>query len=98
MKYVLYLTAALLFLSFPAYAQSEMMRDEDLQKDFDNCMGGEKAADQPERAHFCTCVRDGMKYWTVDDYGNQAMEAKETQKAPEKLAELSKRCLSESLH
>ena len=97
------LTASLLVGIFCASviassARAELMPDEALQKDYDNCMGGKTAEEEPEHAQYCDCVRDGMRKWSVDDYGAVATEAKTSQATPDKIADLAKGCISQILH
>ncbi len=45
-----------------------------LDKDFTSCMGGEDPAKDPPRRDYCNCIRDSMKGWTMEEYGQMAME------------------------
>jgi hypothetical protein len=80
---------------FAAAAHAEQMPDNLLQKDYDNCMGGEK---DPQREQYCECVRNGMRSWTVDEYGNVATEAKNSSATPAAVEALAKSCLAQIFH
>lgn len=86
------------FCCMAGVAHAELMPDEYLQKDYDNCMGGQTAHTDPQRGQYCECVRNGMRQWTVDEYGAIATEAKDTKGTPDQVAALAKTCISQALH
>jgi hypothetical protein len=72
-----------------------------LDKDFQNCMGGETVLQSPQRAQYCNCMRQGMKNWDLDTYGNVALEqskARDAQQVPAQIAEMARGCLANALH
>jgi hypothetical protein len=98
-RVVLLLVLGLALLPLSAKA----MPDEYLQKDYENCMGGQSEQQVPDRAQYCVCVRDGLRQWTIDDYGAIATEAQQKQgqanaPVPVQVAALAKSCIDKILH
>jgi hypothetical protein len=89
---------ALSLLLSCATAQAEPVPEYALDKDFQNCMGGEAPQKDPQRAEYCNCIRDSMKGWSLDEYGAVATEESKaggsTQNVPQKIAELAKSCIA----
>lgn len=84
-----------------ATAHAEAIPEYALEKDFQNCMGGESPQKDPQRAEYCNCVRDGMRSWSLDEYGAIATQESKNggsaQNAPAKLTDLAKACISKVL-
>lgn len=90
---------AIMLLALPAHA--EPIPQYVLDHDYVSCMGGATPQKDPERAEYCACVRDGMKSWDLDTYGNVAMaqqKASNAQQVPEKIEELAQSCIQKILH
>lgn len=90
----------LLLLVATASAHAEAIPQYALDKDYETCMGGSNPQQDPERAAYCNCVRDGMKSWDLDTYGAIASEqakAANAQQIPQKIAELAKGCIAKVL-
>jgi hypothetical protein len=89
-------------MAAPALADDTPMPDEYLQKDYENCMGGETPQSSPERAQYCQCIRDGMRHWTVDQYGSAATQLAQSQgkggSEPSSVLGLAKSCMQKALH
>jgi len=83
------------FCALANAAHAEAIPEPYLQKEYDSCMGGDK---DPQRAQYCECVRNGMRSWTVDQYGAVATEAKEGKGTPDQVAALAKTCIAQVLH
>jgi len=82
--------------AIPAYAE---LPDEILEKEYQNCMGNDTAAD---RAAYCACIRTGMKSWNMNDYvaiSQQTSVAATTSGAsmPARVEELARKCIAEVL-
>jgi hypothetical protein len=94
------LALALTFLALPARAE---LPDFVMDKDYENCMGGDTG--NAPRATYCACVRDGMRGWDINDYMAMAQEAVAAQAAggdpaspPGKLGDLAKACIAKAMH
>jgi len=73
---------------------------EALDKDFTACMGGEDPDKDTQRRDYCLCVRDQMKNWTLDEYGEVAAAGAQTQdakQAPAQLKTIAKTCIDQVL-
>ena len=91
------LTVFLCFLAFVSAAQAEPVPAYMLNKDFESCMGGESAQQDPERNQECNCLRDTMKGWTLDEYEGLLLEEAKTRFTGEqspKLQEVVKACVA----
>ena len=93
-----------IFVCIMAFAPSVHAADkvpaEALDKDFTACMGGQSPQQDPERGEYCTCIRNTMKDWSVEQYEQVAMEgskAKTADQEPQKLQEIAKVCISKVL-
>jgi len=83
-----------------ASAHAEAIPQYALDKDYETCMGGSNQHQDPDRASYCTCVRDGMKSWDLDTYGalaSQQAKAANAQQIPQKIADLAKECIAKVL-
>jgi hypothetical protein len=72
-----------------------------LDKDFTSCMGGENPQQDTQRRDYCLCVRDSMKDWTLEEYGQTAMEESKAHSAaqePAKLQALAQACIAKVMH
>ncbi len=95
LRYVL-----ILLLLTCASAQAEPIPEYALDKDYQNCMGGESAQKDPERSAYCNCIRDSMRGWSLDEYGalaTQESKAANAQQTPQKLEDLAKTCIAKVL-
>lgn len=89
------LFAVTLILLAPTLVAAEPIPDYALNKDYENCLG-----DQPndhERQAYCHCVREGMRGWDLDTYGDIAMQQIKTGKAPAQIEMLAKGCVDKVL-
>lgn len=81
-------------------AQAEPIPDYVLEKDYTSCMGGETPQQDPARQQYCLCIRDSMKNWTLDEYGQVATEgakAHEAGQEPAQLQDIAKQCIAKAL-
>ena len=94
-SYLFLLVILILATARPCYA--EAVPDYALDKDYENCMGGETAAANPERNKFCGCARDEMRQWSLDQYGaaasEQAKNSNDTSKVIDVVGEIAKVCM-----
>ncbi len=78
-----------------AHAETQ---DEMLQKTYQSCIGNDT---DPNREAYCACVRDGMRHWSMDDFGEvagqMAASPDATKTPPDKIAALAKECISKVL-
>ena len=83
----------------PVTVRAEAVPAEALDKDYEACLGGEAAAQDPQRAEYCGCVRDGMRGWDTDTYAAVAQQAQTATAAapPQALADLAKGCIAKVL-
>jgi len=82
-------------------ALAEPIPDYVLDKDFISCMGGENPEQDPQRREYCLCVRDSMKSWTLEEYGQTAEEETKAHTAaqePGRLQDIAKACIAKVLH
>lgn len=89
---------ALLLASFAYNAQAEAIPAEVLDKDYKSCLGGENP--EADRVAYCACVRDGMRGWDLDTYGNIAMEqskAHNAQQVAPQIDQLARTCIEKVL-
>ncbi len=62
---------------------------------FRNCMGGESVQQDPQRAEYCNCVRNGMQSWDTNTMNSVADEVKAQNGAPPPALEtLAKSCIA----
>ena len=80
-----------------AQAHAEGLPPEVLDNEYQNCMGGESNAQDPERARYCSCVIDGMKSWSLEESLGVAMQMQASQQPPDKIASLAKTCIEKSM-
>ena len=70
-----------------------------LDRDYKNCVGDDN---DPQRAAYCNCVRDGMRGWSENDYAQiaseQAANANTPGAIPSQIADLAKACIEKVLH
>lgn len=100
MKILSFLFLLLLPCLASSSARAEAIPQYVLDQDYLNCMGGNVKTPDPERAHYCRCVMDGMRGWDLDTYGAVASEqqkASNAQQVPQKIAELAKACIAKIL-
>ena len=94
-------TFALLFLTaFPAFAEAIPGYDAILQKDYNECMNGSTAQQDPQRNMYCNCVRDNMRTWTLDANGDVIIEGTKASNATEvqdKVQVIAKACIAKIL-
>ena len=69
-----------------------------LDRDYRNCLGDDE---DPARAAYCSCMRQGMKSWDISDYAKTAMQAAAATADPDaapppRLEELAKQCMGQS--
>jgi hypothetical protein len=88
-----------LLLGITIDARAEPVPEFALDKDFQNCMGGETPQQDAQRAQYCNCIRDSMKGWSLDEYGSVAEQSKtvSTQQAPKPLMDIAQACISKVL-
>ncbi len=89
-----------LLLIFTASAHAEPIPEFALDKDFENCMGGETAQKNPQRAAYCNCVKNEMRNWDLETYGALATEqskAGNAQQIPKKIDDLAQGCIAKVL-
>jgi hypothetical protein len=89
----------LLLVALTPSARAEMP-DYVLDHEYKNCVGGDE---DPSRAAYCACVRDGMKHWDDSAYEELAMQmaaasTNPNAPPPAKIEELAKQCISQVMH
>jgi hypothetical protein len=90
---------ALIALAQPVRAE---LPDYVLDRDYQNCLGVGEV--DPQRAEYCTCVRNAMRSWDIDTYGNVATQATTTAnlgasaQPPAQLSDIAKACIAKVLH
>lgn len=97
---VFFALTIILQAAFISLAHAEQVPAYALEKDFENCMGHENPQKNPERAEYCDCVRNSMKDWSMEAYGQLAMEgakAKNASEEPAQLQEIAKACVTKVL-
>jgi hypothetical protein len=96
MKKVFALVIGGIFFAHPVLA--EPIPDYVLDKDFISCMGGENPEQNIQRRDYCVCVRNGMKAWSMEQYGQMALaESKGITSAaqePPLLQQLAQACIA----
>lgn len=99
-KQFVFLGFMMLLLLHSSSARAEAIPEYALDKDYQNCMGGDTAEKEPERAQYCNCIRDSMRSWDLDTYGAVAMEQSKSsnaQKTPQKIEDLARACIAKVL-
>lgn len=88
----------ILMTALPAYAQG--VTQVELDADYKSCMGGESQAQDPQRAQYCTCIKNGVSGWSAEQYNAVSSEVQATgQKAPPAaLTTLAQSCIAQVLH
>ncbi len=93
-------TAALLLLACAVLVspvRAEPIPETVLDHDYASCMGEVTAQQDPRRGAYCACVRDRMRRWDLDTYGNIAMEQLRSgnSQPPQKVRELAQECMAQ---
>lgn len=87
--------------SVPGVVHATPIPEYVLNKDYENCLGGESEKSDPQRARFCECSRSKMRQWDLDTYGATATEAANnplnTKDISQKIDEIASACLADSL-
>lgn len=99
MRAVLAVFLCMAALAGPARAAS--IPAEVLDKDYASCMAGEDPQKSPERNHYCLCVRDSMKGWSLEAYGKlaeQESKAHDAAHMPAQLQQIAKACIAKVMH
>jgi hypothetical protein len=94
-----FLALFLLACLFAAPVRAEVP-DDMVNKDFASCMGNATPASDPERAQYCNCIRDGLRKWDLNAYGETALEqskAGNAQQVPAQLSALASECIHKVL-
>jgi hypothetical protein len=78
---------ALCVFGFPmrAYALSEQI----VQSDYEKCVDGQHDV---LRVSYCECIRDGERKWSIEDYGQVALQSLAGSQPAPLLEALSKGC------
>ena len=85
-------------LLIPLAASADPVPEYVLQKDYENCMAGETAQQDVQRAQYCSCVRNGMRNWDESTYAGLLVEQARTQQLPAPIEELAKACIQKVIH
>jgi hypothetical protein len=97
MRFIL-TTLWLTFLMVGTAHAQEALPQGALDKDYQNCMGGENEHSDPQRAQYCHCVMDEVKKWDTQTYGSVATEQSKSPQAPAaQLENIAKACIDKIL-
>lgn len=81
-------------------ARAEPVPADVLDHDYASCMGGTSPEQDPQKAAYCNCIRDGMRSWDLDTYGELATQqsnAQNAQQVPQKIQDLAQACIHKVL-
>jgi hypothetical protein len=93
-------SAAIVFGMFMASyaAHADPVPDYVLQKDYENCMGGQTSQQDVQRAQYCSCMRNSMRSWDEEAYANLLLEQAKTQVISPVIEALAKNCMEKVIH
>lgn len=79
-----------------APVQAEPVPGHVLDRDYLSCMGGQNSKQDPVRSTYCNCVRDGMRGWSLEEYGEiaqQQQKAYSAEQVPAKIKDIAEACV-----
>jgi hypothetical protein len=82
----------------PAAAHAQGLSPQTLQNDYQQCMSGVSDQQDPLRARYCACVRDGESRWSKDQYGQIALQSLKTGQPAPAVVALSQSCFAQVSH
>jgi hypothetical protein len=93
-----FIVMALAMFSLASAAHAGPIPEYMLQKDYENCLGGQTPQQDPERAQYCSCIRNGMRGWSEETYAALLIEQARTQTLPPQIEALGKACVEKVMH
>jgi uncharacterized membrane protein len=84
-----------LFCGLASVVYADTVPEEVTRIDYEKCVGDDKS---PEKIQYCNCIRNATGQWSMEEYGEVAAEAEQTQKAPQKLVDMARTCLAQIHH
>ncbi|MDX2027352.1 MAG: hypothetical protein SFW62_01800 [Alphaproteobacteria bacterium] len=97
MKNILIASVILIACMGTLTAQAEPIPSTVLDRDFMSCMGGKDPKQDAVRNTYCSCIRDGMRGWTLEGYAEiaqQQQKAYSADQVPAAIKEIAEGCVA----